>query len=268
MSTFIKLGLDSLNKRFNEIDVILQEASKYVETPNDIYSSLCRSAQVLLLAHFEGYLQDLVKNSLEDINTYSSFKNSNNALKKRHCEYFLKPDGEEKNSKSTYGKVQTLIVEFDELETKFKKEYFSYNDNKNPKATVLNKIAEQYGIKNFFKKLKQSNLDNTFSNTKSENIVLRDSIKNIIVDSTNEYPYTINLKFLEIDENKASTDNFWDVFLSELLKRRHDIAHGRETENISAFSEIERDKIKLEILIYTFTAFVCVNTNPVKVENE
>lgn len=268
MGTFIKLGLDSLQKRFCEIDTILEEASKYTEVQNDLYSSLCRSAQVLLSAHFEGYLKDLVKDSLEDINHFSSFKNSNKALKKRHCEFFLMPRRDEKNSKATHQKVQALISEFDELDTKFKKEYFSYSDNKNPKATVLDKIAEQYGIKNFFKKLKQSNLDNIFSNTKSENIELRNSIRDILVESTVGFPYSINLDFLEIDETKDSTDNLWDAFLSELLKRRHDIAHGRETENIADFSEIESDKVKLEILIYTFTAFVCLNTNPVSAVDE
>lgn len=263
MSTFVKLGLDSLHKRFCEIDIILEEANKNFEIHNDLYSSLCRSAQVLLSAHFEGYLKDLVKNSLEDINHFSSFKNSNKSLKRRHCEFFLMPQRDEKNSKATNQKIETLILEFDELNTKFKKEYFSSSDNKNPKATVLDKIAEQYGIKNFFKRLKQSNLDNIFSNTKNENIELRNSIRDILVVSTDAFPYTINLDFLEIDETKDSTDNLWDAFLSELLKRRHDIAHGRETENIADYSEIESDKIKLEILIYAFTAFVCLNTNPV-----
>jgi uncharacterized Rmd1/YagE family protein len=268
MSTFIKLGLDSLQKRFCEIDTILEEASKYFEVQNDLYSSLCRSAQVLLSAHFEGYLKDLVKNSLEDINHFSSFKNSNKALKRRHCEFFLMPRRDEKNGKAIHQKIESLISEFDDLDTKFKKEYFSYSDNKNPKATVLDKIAEQYGIKNFFKKLKQSNLDNIFSNTKSENIELRNSIRNTLLVNTGDYPYSINLDFLEIDATKDSTDNLWDAFLSELLKRRHDIAHGRETENISDYSEIESDKVKLEILIYTFTAFVCMNTNPIATINE
>ncbi|MBS0647007.1 MAG: hypothetical protein JSR97_10530 [Verrucomicrobia bacterium] len=265
MSTFINLGLVSLNKRFNEVEIVLAEAQNHFEKNELLYNALCRSAQVLLLAHFEGYLKDLVKNALEDINQYSSFKSSNYHLKKRLCEYFISPSKEEKYSKDNHIKVTELIKVFDDLETKFKREYFT-SENKNPKATVLDKIAEQFGVKNFFKQIKKSKLDLIFSNTNAGNIEMCGTIKSYILDTTKEYPFTTSLDFLDIDDSKKDSDNLWDAFLSDILKRRHDIAHGSEIDNSVGHSIIESDKVKVEILIYAFTAFICIMANPIEVE--
>jgi hypothetical protein len=263
MSTFINIGLISLDRRLSEIHLVLEEAKANFEVKDTLYKALCRSAQVLLSAHFEGYLKDLVKNALEDINRYSSFKNSNIFLKKRLCEYFIFSLKEEKYSRDNHQRTIELIEVFDNVETKFKKEYFFYSENKNPKASVLDKIAEQFGIKNFFIQIKKSNLDLIFSNTNAENVLVCQSIKNYLLETTENYPFTTTLDFLEIDESKSGPDNLWDAFLSNLLKRRHDIAHGTEIENSAGHATIEEDKLKIEILMYAFTAFICIMTNPV-----
>lgn len=263
MGTFVSLGLLSLDNRFKEVDLILDEANNNFERNDALYKALCRSAQVLLSAHFEGYLKELLKNSLEDINNYSSFKSSNNFLKRRLCNYFLIIPKDEKNSKLHNQKVTDMISLLDNLDTKFKKEYFFGSENNNPKATILDKIAEQFGVDNFFKKLKKSNLDLIFSNTLPENIRKRDELKSYLLSKTSSYPFSVNLDIFQIDEAKSSTDDFWDAFLSGVLKRRHDIAHGTEVENSVGHRTIESDKVKIEILIYAFTVFICLQCNPV-----
>lgn len=263
MSTFINLGLASLNNRLSEIDLILEEAERYMDSNEVLYNTLCRSAQVLLCAHFEGYLKDLVKNSIDDINRFSSFRVSNKKLKKHYCEHFLLIRKEDKNSKSLNNRVEEMILVFDELDTKFNVDYFSYSDNQNPKATVLDKIAEQFGIKSFFNKLKKSNLSVIFSNTLPKNRELSDVLKSKLLTSTEDYPYNLNLEYLEIDEASSSSDDLWNAFLDDMLKRRHAIAHGREIENSSNLMQIKGDRIKIEVLLYAFTTFICVNSNPV-----
>lgn len=267
MNTFVKDGIVSLNQRLQEVDLILDHAKLHIDSNEHLYKALCRSAQVLLSAHFEGYLKDLVKNAIEDINQYSTFKKCNFDLKKKLCEYFIDPPRDEKHSKSNYNKVKELIEVFDSLNTKFKREYF-YADNKNPKATVLDNIAKQFGVDHFFKQLKKTKLDLVFSNTNPENVILCTQIKEYILASTETFPYAILLDFLEINPDKPAADNLWDPFLSELLKRRHDIAHGTETENTVGHSIIESDKVKIEILSYAFTAFICIQCNPVREELE
>lgn len=261
------MGLVSLDRRLSEVHLILEEAKIHFEVNDLLYKALCRSSQVLLSAHFEGYLKDLVKNALEDINQYSTFKDSNIFLKKRLCEYFISPGKDEKYSKENHQKTLELIEVLDNLETKFKKEYFFYSENKNPKASVLDKIAEQFGVKDFFKQLKKSNLDLIFSNTNTENVAVCLSMKNYLLETTENYPFTTTLDFLEIDALKVDSDNLWEAFLSNLLKRRHDIAHGTETDNSAGHTTIEEDKVKVEILMYAFTAFICSMTNPVITAN-
>jgi hypothetical protein len=260
MSTFINLGIISLTERFNEIDLILNEAKKHSENNQDLYDALCRSAQVLLIAHFEGYLKELVQNVLKDINHFSSFKVSNKSLKRNHCSYFVDPLNE--NSKLHNQKILELIKLFDNLDTKFNYKYF-FSSNKNPKVTVINNIAEYFGIRDFIKYLSKTNLDLVFSNTNKVNIKKCLSIKKQIIENTEEYPYKIKLTIFKINENKILTNNMWDTFISDILKRRHDIAHGTEIENVSGHTIIESDKVKLQILIYSITAFICFHSNPV-----
>ena len=263
MNTFVNLGLISLNNRLHEIDIILNEAKVNIDTDEQLYNTLCRSAQVLLSAHFEGYLKELVNNALEDINHYSCFRDANNELKRRFCEYFIFQTKDESKGRENHVRITELIGIFNNLDTKFKKEYFSSGENHNPKASVLDKIAAQFGIKDFFRQIKKSNLDLVFSNTNAENIEVCERIKNYLLSTTINYPYITELKIFEIDVNKNDSDNLWDAFLSELLKRRHDIAHGKEIENSVGHSVIESDKVKIEILGYAFTAFICEKANPV-----
>ena len=84
-----------------------------------------------------------------------------------------------------------------------------------------------------------------------------------MLECTASYPYKMNLEFLEIDHSKADSDDLWEAFISGFLKRRHDIAHGVELENTVGHSTIESDKMKIKILLYAFTAFICVESNPI-----
>ena len=87
--------------------------------------------------------------------------------------------------------------------------------------------------------------------------------KNKLLTLTQAYPYNLTLEYLEIDQNNSTSGNLWNAFLSDMLKRRHDIAHGREIENASSSRQIKDDRIKVEILLYAFTTFICVNSNPI-----
>lgn len=143
MGTFVNAGLVSLNARFKEVELILQEANLHFDTNEDLYSALCRSAQVLLSAHFEGYIKELIKNALDDINLFSNFGASNDNIKRRFCEHFVINTviNEDKNSKINQDRIKKLMLELEGSKVKFKKEHFSYDDNVNPKASIRVVIA-------------------------------------------------------------------------------------------------------------------------------
>lgn len=267
MNTFINLGLHSLNERLSEVELIVDEAVNHEVKNPPLYGALCRSAHVLLCAHFEGYIKDLVKNSLEDINSFSSFRSTNFDIKKRYCEYFVKENSEKKDSKEDIKKLKELVEIFETHEAKFKLEFFHPNSGENPKASVLDKTGRLFGIDNFFKQLRQSRFDAIFSNTNEGNIQLCHEIEEYLFDRTESFPFAVSLDFLEIDESNDDRDNLWDVFLSEFLKKRHDIAHGRELENCTSHSQIEDDKVKIKIILLALTCFICVAVNPAETQN-
>jgi hypothetical protein len=258
MATFFQNGLSLLNERLSEVDLLIQEAKKIIDCNQQLYNALCRSAHVLLLSHFEGYIKQVVKDCLDDINFYSSFRNSKKALKKRLCENFLLT----KEGKMNEGKMRELMDVFESLDTKFKESYFLFADNKNPKASVLNKIVENFGLADFFKRVKQTRLDLVFSNSLDENIELRNEFLIKLKGWTASYPYSIDFDFLKIDKSKDANDNLWDSFVNNILMKRHAIAHGSEIENTFSCYELEANKIKVEILIYAFAMYICDQCNP------
>jgi hypothetical protein len=259
MSTFVQTGLNALSLRLAEIDILLEEAEKQFDENQDLYNAFCRSAQVLLISHFEGYTKDLIKNVLEDINYNSTFSASKNDLKRTFCLNFIPIDSN--SGKANEKKILELIETFDSLNAKFKKEYFLYLDNKNPKASVIENITMRFGIKNFFKIINKSDLDLVFSNTNVDNIMLRDSLKNIIEIATSSYPFGQNDILKSTKE--GNVEDFWKTFLDKILKNRYDIVHGNEILNASFYGHIMEDRIKVEILLYALTASICEQANPV-----
>lgn len=257
MSTFVKEGLESLNIRLAELEVLLSAASSQLNSSDSLYKALCRSSQVLLISHFEGYIKDFVKDVLEDINYYSNFKNSGNKLKFTYCENFILPKSDGKPNEK---KILELIEVFDDLSPKFNKKYFLF-ENKNPKESLIDTIAKRFGEDSFFKKLNNSILQNVFSNTDHENKTLRDDLKAELILAIEEYPYNLAEDFLRINLENPTRDRYWETYLNEVLRRRHDIAHGSPDNTIS-HSIIEKEKIKLEILIYSFTGLICKKCNP------
>jgi hypothetical protein len=255
MGTFFSNGVSFLERRLSEIDLIVNESKRHCNSNVELYNVLCRSAHILLLAHFEGYTKQLVKDCLDDINSCSSFRKSKRPLKKKVCENF---------AGNNDLKIRELMDVFELLETKFRHEYFLFTDYKNPKASVLDKIVANFGIENFFKKVKQSKLDLVFSNTDDDNILLRDEFRDKLKTWTSEFPYQIDFEYLEIDQNKDTQDNLWEDFLNDILMKRHAIAHGSSMDNSISHSEIETNKVKVEILIYVMAMFICHQCNPVE----
>lgn len=65
--TFINFLLNELDSRWNEISILLKTAKDYEKTNQVLHDAICRSVSVLMVAHFEGFYKDLIKNIIEDI---------------------------------------------------------------------------------------------------------------------------------------------------------------------------------------------------------
>jgi len=258
MATFVSEGVELLTERMEELDVLLAEADRYAAGTSRLYPALCRSIQVLAVSHFEGYIKDLVKNVLDDINSRDGFRESSRSLKFTFCKNFIAPL---LNGKPNHSKILELITVFDLLKTKFNASYF-YEANKNPKESILNKIAENFGEDALFSKLNHSELIAVFSNTHTENLEMRDSIKARLSSSIDVFPYLIDDIILNVDVTNQTRETYWETFIQTILAERHKIAHGN-LENSNSHVTIRSNIIKLEILLLAITYLLSQRGNPV-----
>src|SRR5690348_11192613 len=127
VESFVFNRINLLEKRFQEIESLLGEAAKNISSP--LYRVFCRSAHILLVSHFEGFIKDIVKDVLEDINANSSFRESPTIVKRTFCEYYQK-----KNDNGEYDeRIKARLIEvFDEMPVKFKVNPFLPDVNRNP----------------------------------------------------------------------------------------------------------------------------------------
>lgn len=267
MSSYVYLRLESLQKRFDEIDLILNHASENKDI-KELYSTLCRSAQILLVAHFEGAIKDLTKDVLDDYNRSEyKFKDSPKAIKVTFCQYFIKP-----SDKNYYDSkmLDRLNKTFDNLPVRYEVEPFLYNKNKNPSPHIIENILERFGVSNFFSRIDNSELDVVFQDSKSDMMELRDRLRRHLIETVKSYPYKIDLDLFNISSTKTKHDDtLWHTFLDTILENRHNIAHGNTLESLDLHVDIEKSKLKIEILIYGFILVLCKCTLPIeKVDEE
>jgi hypothetical protein len=258
MDTFVYVFACSMEERFKEIDILIAKAAQEEPHNSDLYDALCRATIVLMVAHLESYIKDVTKSVLNDINKFSSFKDAPVELKRTFCRAYIDapPD-----SKELQQKTLKLIDIFDSLETKFTHEPFfyesKYGDNKNPSPDVINKICKNFGISNVFDWIKESKVDDIFSSTESEISNLVIELRMHVFESTINYPYDIDLnKFglsnAVIDKGKS----FYETYLDELLKKRHEVAHGSSLDNSFSVKVLTEHRNKVIILVYTLILII------------
>jgi hypothetical protein len=259
MSSYVCLRLESLQKRFDEIDLLLNYASKNEHT-NDLYCTLCRSAQIFIVAHFEGAIKDIVRDVLDDFNNSEyEFKDSPEAIKRTFCNYFL----ENEDGRSNEKKLKKLYEVFDSLPVKYGVDPFLYsnseNNNKNPSPHVVERIMEKFGVTFFLTRIYNSDLDVAFEDSKSDMINLRDRLRQHLMSALDTYPYKIDLDLFNISSAKCKkeTNSLWFDFLETIQNYRHKIAHGNTLENLDSHTNIAKTRIQVEILIYAFIMILC-----------
>jgi RiboL-PSP-HEPN len=80
------------------------------------------------------------------------------------------------------------------------------------------------------------------------------------LDFTEAFPYSVNLTIFGLDTSvtvKKGDRTLWETFLDDLLKRRHDIAHGSNMMNGISATEIMTAKAKVVVLQYAFAILLC-----------
>lgn len=268
MSTYVFVRFESLQKRLDEIDLILSYASQN-ESLYELYTSLCRSAQVLLIAHFEGAIKEFTKDALDDFNkSMYNFVDSPDALKMTFCSSFISENTDQRNK---------LLDTFNSLPVKYNVAAFlsnNHNDyNKNPKPQMIESLLQKFGVVKFLSQIENSDLDVVFQDSKSDQIEIRNKLKAHLTENVESYPYKVDFELFNIHydnkiEKQKRKKSMWEDFLNEVLTNRHTIAHGNSLESPCSHTEIEQSKLKIEILIYAFVLVLCKFTLPCSIQQQ
>jgi hypothetical protein len=262
MQTFVGLQFDKMDERFNEIRALAELAAKYLAEPM-IYRSLCRSAHVLLVSHFEGIYKDICRDVVDDINANIRFIEVKKDIFNTYCGYFIQKDEDVKFAQAIRQRLKEAL---EAHPAKLKVEPFLFVDNKNPAPAIIEAILTKFGVINFFWTIDGSDLDLVFEDQKSDTKRLRKRLWNYTKRNVSNYPYTVSEYFYNPVKKagKKSSKTLWETFLNEFLKGRHDIVHGDTVSNPISHEDIIDAITKIEILILVFIINVCSAANPLR----
>lgn len=257
--TFVGSRLDLIENRFNEVETLLELAKGNISN-SAIYTTLCRSAHVLLVSHVEGIYKDLVRDIIDDLNYSTDFCNVKKPIFNTHAQHFI-----HENEKNTYKIEEKLWDAFKKHKTELVLEPFLRAENKNPKPQILEGILKKFGEDNFFSSLIESRLEIVFENDRNASIRELKRIKNYTMCGVKSYPYTVDKSyFYNFNPPKLGKGKkgLFEEFLNQFLNDRHGIVHGQTLDNPKNDLEILESKVKIEILIYAFIICLCHKSNP------
>ncbi len=261
MSTSIHALVQDLDRRWDEVTVLMSIAEDLdYEDPKMI--PLCKALTVLMIANLEGYLQEVIKALIADINDNSYFKRTHYNMKRTQCLQYI-PDPQ-----SNASHIKRLISKFEETDIKYDVSAFIYDRGKNPKLSIIEKLYNSVGGNNFFGYISDCEIERIFENDRTYISEQVKKLRTNILSRTRSFPYTIDIRELGINTSPQTNkkDCLWSDFLDHILKYRHFAAHGNEASPLSVLEiKVAFEKIKILELLFTAligeTAIEIDNTN-------
>ncbi|WP_210561497.1 HEPN domain-containing protein [Psychrosphaera aestuarii] len=246
--------MSQLETQWTEVDVLISSASECENSNPDLFNAVCRSTSVLIVAHMEGFIKDLTKNLIRDLNSSLDFKDLPRAIQNTCCQGYL---GFNATAIPRYQEsLEDMIQHLSECSGyKVPHEPFIFDKNRNPKPDSIQEVFKRLGSKDVFKSLHNSLFDEAFE---SDNRLQRLLViaKYFVERSVHTFPYKASMQQCNLKYEKYSGRTLWQEFLDEINKIRHAIAHGNtfsNDENIDALRR-RRNKAKLLQLVLIYIA--------------
>ncbi|MCY0870854.1 MAG: MAE_28990/MAE_18760 family HEPN-like nuclease [Firmicutes bacterium] len=247
-NTFASVFIEELEERWREIDILIDQIAT---SEDDVKNVLSRSAVVLLVAHLEGFVKEAASILVKDLNAYVQFKDLPKIVQKTYCSRFLSPIND---SGGIDNRIQgKLLEEFSNLNAHLTVEPFLFDRNKNPSPSVIELVLGNFGVKDFFTLIHQSNLDVVFENNRAEILALSSELEHYLKSAVTSFPYNIDLDTYSISKKEQKLkreESLWVAFIDELLRMRHSIAHGSNFQNEIGEPQLVDAIIKVRILQY------------------
>lgn len=254
MNTFIREYLKQLETQWKEVDVLIESASQCEEDNQELFNAICRSTSVLIVAHMEGFIKDLTKNIIRDLNSNKEFSELPRAIQNTCCQGYLgfNPSAIPKYQDSLDDMIQHLSGC---TGYRVSPEPFLFDKNRNPKPDSIQEVFKRLGHRDVFKALHKSLFDDAFE---SDNRLQRLLVvtQYFVEKRVTTFPFKVSTSRLNLKNEKYTGRTLWQEFLDEINKVRHAIAHGNtfnNDENVDAIKR-RRNKAKLLQLILVYIA--------------
>ncbi len=85
MSTFVNYLVSSIEDQWNEVDVLIEKSVEERDKNPILYNALCRASIVLMVAHLEGFIKEVARAILDDVNKFSSFREAPYPIQATFC---------------------------------------------------------------------------------------------------------------------------------------------------------------------------------------
>lgn len=257
--------LNDLDFRWEEVDLLIEQAENVEESNPKLYSALSRSISVLVVAHLEGFIKDLAKALIQDINQSCNFNDLSDAIQRTYTTRYVINNKE--SNPNFY--INQLVEKFKQINCKISHEPFLKIDNKNPKPDMIKTILLNFGIKNAFSNLKESNFDEVFEDIPIHIINEKTvQIKESLISLIGNFPYTTTLPPLKLEPTDLGKNErtLWQTFLDDINQRRHEVAHGNIFNNSESPRALRERRVKLHYL--QLALIIIISTAKLTVTNE
>jgi hypothetical protein len=241
MTTHVAALADTVDRRIHEIDVAIRMAELQAVDSME-YSVLCRSTVVLISAYMEGFSRDLSRSVVNDHNEFSSFAQAPKGMQRSFCRWFIDKEGKD-GEDATKRLTDSLAAS----NVRFSPEAFLFDRNRNPAPAILERLVATFGVRSLFRRLAGSSFDAFFAGDTVETRRLLDEVKQHVTDGVSSFPYQVNAaKFgiagagSEFPPNGKKTRSLWEDWLDSLMVARHDVAHGKESQNQPSIADLVR----------------------------
>lgn len=253
MSTATYEVAESIPLRIAELDVLTDQAKLCVTSNELFYNAICRATAVLLASHLEGFLKDLARSIVLDMNYYlNDFSSLPEAMRKTFCEKIAYYEGVPKADVDK--RVSQLQAFFSSSSVQIDMDAFRYKEspNKNASATFIDKVLSDLGVPNAVLSLKDSEFDQVFlGNVRKHYLLRRDFIR--LRSCLYNFPFRqlpTKYSFKRANSKTKNESSLWHEFIEALMDRRHRVAHGDTLANEATWEELKSDTNKLEALMY------------------
>ena len=255
MSTFIREYLEQLKTQWEEVDVLIGSAVECEKENQELFNAICRSTSVLIVAHMEGFIKDLTKNLIRDLNSNKEFSELPRAIQNTCCKGYL---GFNSTAIPKYQEsINDMIQHLSECTGyRVTPEPFLFDKNRNPKPDSIQEVFKRLGHKDVFKVLHKSLFDEAFESDSRLHRLL--SLSQFFLDKrVSVFPYKVSINTLNLKDEKYTGRTLWQEFLDEINKVRHAIAHGNTFSNDENIDDIKRRRSKAKLLQLALVYIAC-----------